>query len=131
MSDGKLRLNPFNSFGRASLYQHFDGRGAKKKEPPLVGVGIGAVPVLMPQEDFAFKWEIISIGGPQIDRDNAKYQKFDGSGSGMRPTYSSNGSVADIRFRRVVIAKDPVSEVINFLGSVLPIQKQQGYVGQK
>jgi hypothetical protein len=131
LSDGKLRLNPFNSFGRASLYQHFDGRGAKKKEPPLVGVGIGAVPVLMPQEDFAFKWEIISIGGPQIDRDNAKYQKFDGSGSGMRPTYSSNGSVADIRFRRVVIAKDPVSEVINFLGSVLPIQKQQGYVGQK
>ncbi len=117
----------------ASSFQQFSGRGAKKKQPPLVGIGVGAIPTLMPQEDFAFKWNIINLGGPEIDRASNLYEKFDGTGgsSTLRPTYRTNGSVADIRFRRVIIGKDPVSGVINVLGSVLPIQKQQGYVGEK
>lgn len=127
----KLRINPFNRIGTSSLLQRFEGRGAKKKEPPLIGVGIGAIPTLMPQEDFAFEWHLVTIGGPQISRTPGLYEKFDGTGSGIRPTYSANGSVADIRFRRVVIGKDPYSTVINFAGSILPIQKQQGYVAQK
>lgn len=128
----KLRLTPFSNFGRGSLYQRFNGRAAKtKSDASLIGVGVGAIPTLMPQEDFAFKWQLISLAGPQIDRDNNKYEKFDGAGPGMRPTYSTNGSVADIRFRRVVIARDPVSGVITALGNVLPIQKQQGYIGEK
>ncbi|MBX3075242.1 hypothetical protein KF707_16830 [Candidatus Obscuribacterales bacterium] len=128
----KLRLDAFRNFGRGSLCQRLAGRGAKTKaDGPLIGIGVGAIPTLMPQEDFAFKWQLISLLGPQIDRDNAKYEKFDGTGPGMRPTYSTNGSVADIRFRRVVIARDPVSGVINVLGSTLPLQKQQGYIGEK
>lgn len=109
----------------------FVGQGAAKRQPPLVGAGIGAIPLLMPQSDFAYKWELISLGGPSVDRDPGIYEKFDESGSGVRTTYDTNGSVADIRFRRVVIGKDPVSTTVNLLGSVLPIQKQQGYVGVK
>lgn len=109
----------------------FPGYGAAKRQPPLIGAGIGAIPLLMPQSDFAYKWELVSIGGPSIDRDPSIYEKFDESGSGVRTTYDTNGSVADIRFRRVVIGKDPVSTVVNLAGTLLPIQKQQGYVGVK
>jgi len=127
----KMRIISDGNVGKATKLRLFHGRGARGKSPPLIGSGIGAIPTLMPQEDFRFKWNIIDIAGPDVDRDGEHYEKFDGSGPGMRPTYAENGSVADIRFRRVLIGRDPVSGVINLLGTVLPIQKQQGYVGPK
>lgn len=126
----KLKIESKGRYGTATAYSAWTGRGAKKKGP-AIGVGVGAIPTLMPQEDFAFKWALVSLTGPQYDDTANLYEKYDATGSGLRQTYVTNGSVADIRFRRVVIGKDPVSTVINVLGSVLPIQKQQGYVGQK
>lgn len=130
LSFSSLKIDNHQKHGTASLGYQDTGCGAKTKSPPLIGSGIGAIPTLMPQEDFAFKWTLISIGGPQVDQNPTLYQKFN-NGSGLRQTYTTNGSVTDIRFRRVVIGKDPVSTVVNLAGQVLPIQKQQGYVGQK
>jgi len=139
VSYSKVKINGLNKFGTptASIFAESSGRGALKKGGSTIGVGVGAIPTLMPQEDFAFTWALVTIGDPNVDRTpkfpdgTDRYEKFDGAGPGVRPTYGANGSVADIRFRRVVIAKDPVSEVISILGSVLPIQRQQGYIGEK
>ncbi len=128
--EAMLKLDPDGLHGKATTSFRISDRGAKSKSPPLIGAGIGAIPTLMPQDDFAFKWALVSIGGPQVDSNPALYRKFY-NGTGLRQTYMTNGSVTDIRFRRVVIGKDPVSTVVNLLGTVLPIQKQQGYVGQK
>lgn len=138
VSYAKVKIKGPENYGSAISYVESEGRGALKKSTGgKIGIGVGAIPTLMPQEDFAFTWALVSFGDPTVDRrpyfpdGSEKYEKFDGSGPGVRPTYGANGSVADIRFRRVVVAKDPVSDVITVAGSVLPIQRQQGYVGEK
>ncbi len=74
------------------------GIGAKTKSqgPPA---GLGAVPLIGPQNDFAYLW-----GGTQPTLDTAigKYKTYATGGSGLRQTYQTNGTVAEIRFRRQV-----------------------------
>lgn len=135
MDNDLVSFGPIDSLGHGRLIGKlsFSGSGAKQRQPmPIgIGVGVGSIPTLMPQEDFAFEWKLLTATGPTIDNKPSLYEKFDYSGPGVRTTYDTDGSVADIRFRRVVIGKDPVSTVINVAGSLLPIQKQQGYVGEK
>ncbi len=78
------------------------GAGAKKKSegPP---VGGGAVPLVGKQNDFAHKWGGTPPAPAVIDTAPGKYRTFT-SGSGLRPTYQTNGTVAEIRFRRQVDA---------------------------
>lgn len=78
------------------------GVGAKKKSegPPIGG---GAVPLVGKQNDFAHKWGGTPPAPAVIDTAPGKYRTFT-SGSGMRPTYQTNGTVAEIRFRRQVDA---------------------------
>ena len=74
------------------------GIGAKTKSqgPPA---GLGAVPLIGPQNDFAYVW-----GGttPSLDPTISKYKTYASGGSGLRQTYQTNGTVAEIRFRRQV-----------------------------
>lgn len=142
-----VKINDKNGFGSSTSFAEFDGRGALKRDDGgRIGIGIGAIPTLMPQEDFAFHWQIISLNGPQIDRSTRfrdgrlKYEEFDGVGPGVRPTYGTNGSVADIRFRRVVLSKypaiDPLTGLVtgitnSLFPGVSPLEKQQGYVADK
>ncbi|MBK9141746.1 MAG: hypothetical protein IPM23_04570 [Candidatus Melainabacteria bacterium] len=102
--------------------------GAKTKSAST-GIGIGAIPTLMPQDDFAFKWGIIassSTASPNVDRAGGLYEKYDAAGSGLRQTYQRTGSVADIRFRRLVKATDPISGILAVFAG-----RQVGYVGEK
>ena len=52
-----------------------------------------------PQNDFAYVW-----GGttPSLDPTISKYKTYASGGSGLRQTYQTNGTVAEIRFRRQV-----------------------------
>ncbi|MDX2106544.1 MAG: hypothetical protein SFY67_09085 [Candidatus Melainabacteria bacterium] len=74
------------------------GLGAKTKSqgPPA---GLGAVPLIGPQNDFAYVW-----GGatPSLDPSISKYKTYAAGGAGLRQTYQTNGTVAEIRFRRQV-----------------------------
>ncbi len=76
----------------------FPGEGAqgkkwwKKGDPGFVG----APPGLSSRDDFA------SLPGGTIDTNPIHYEKYDYTGGGVRRTYQENGSVADIRFRRVL-----------------------------
>ncbi len=102
----------------------FSGYGAEKNSsvPPLPPVGIGALPTISPQGDFAFRWQFpINLLGPDVDRAGGKYRKFNEGGSGMRSTYEEDGSVADIRFRRLIRGRDLLSTVFG----------TKGYVGKK
>lgn len=76
--------------------------GAKKKSesPPIGG---GAVPLVGKQNDFAHKFGGTPPAPAVIDTTAAKYRTFS-NGSGLRPTYQTNGTVAEIRFRRQVDA---------------------------
>lgn len=132
VSHCKLKIHGEENRGFSSVYREFNGKGALRQGG--LNLGIGAIPVLTPQDDFAYTWAgVLPVSlTPSVDNDPALYEKYDGSGPGVRPTYSQNGSVADIRFRRVVIGKDPTSTLLGVVGQVLvPIEKQQGYVGQK
>ncbi len=131
LTSQKIKIR--DNYGSATSYKEFEGRGAlRRNKPSLIGLGVGAIPTLMPQSDFAYTWALLTVNkDPDVDRTQDKYEKYDGVGPGVRPTYGANGSVADIRFRRVVVATDPLNKIIDLLGVELPIQKQQGYVGEK
>jgi len=79
----------------------FGGLGAAKKGPGS-GDGAGALPFILPQEDFAFFWNGTTMA---VLRDPAVYKQYV-PGSGLRPTYQVNGTVCDIRFRRQVQVRD-------------------------
>lgn len=83
-----------------------------------IGTGLGALPLILPQEDFAFFWNGSSM---EIMRDPASYKTFP-VGSGMRLTYQKNGVVCDIRFRRQVRVDDSAATVL---------EHNIGYVGLK
>lgn len=95
----------------------FSGLGAQGKKWWKKGqVGfIGAPPGLSARDDFA------SLPGGGIDTNSIKYEKYDYTGGGVRRTYTENGSVADIRFRRVL-------EIVNL---DVPTEKEFAYVGEK
>lgn len=70
------------------------GMGAASKSSG--GGGNGGLPLILPQEDFAFYYNGTAMA---ILRDPAVYKSFQ-PGSGLRSTYQTNGTVCDIRFRR-------------------------------
>ncbi len=74
------------------------GMGAKTKSqsPPP---GLGAIPIVSPQNDFAYVW-----GGTAaaVDTNATKYKTYASGGNGLRQTYQRNGTVAEIRLRRQV-----------------------------
>lgn len=74
------------------------GLGAKTKSQSG-SAGLGAVPLIGPQNDFAYQW-----GGstPTLDTNAAKYKTYASGGNGLRQTYQTNGTVAEIRLRREV-----------------------------
>ncbi|MBX3137164.1 hypothetical protein KF707_13060 [Candidatus Obscuribacterales bacterium] len=79
----------------------FGGIGAKPKGPGS-GDGQGSLPLILPQEDFAFYWTGSTM---QLLRDPSVYKSYT-PGSGLRPTYRTNGVVCDIRMRRQVQVRD-------------------------
>jgi len=87
----------FGTTGLASL----SGAGAKSKSEGGGG-GSGALPLILPQEDFAFYWSGTAM---QILRAPGAYKQFQ-AGSGVRSTYQVSGVIADIRFRRQLQVKD-------------------------
>ena len=95
----------------------FSGVGAQGKKWWKKGqVGfIGAPPGLSARDDFA------SLPGGGIDTNPIKYEKYDYTGGGVRKTFTENGSVADIRFRRVL-------QIANL---DVPTEKEFAYVGEK
>lgn len=79
----------------------FGGLGAMPRGPNS-GNGQGSLPLILPQEDFAFYWTGSTM---QLLRDPAVYKSYT-PGSGLRPTYRTNGVVCDIRMRRQVQVRD-------------------------
>lgn len=108
-----------NIKGEASFDTVYDSaRGAKRRGSGGAGSGQGGLPLLLPQEDFAFSWngsamEILRTPSPLI------YRQFP-TGSGLRPSYVQNGVVCDIRFRRQVLMMDNPA-----------IKTNIGYIGLK
>lgn len=103
-ADVVLAQNNVN--GKVSFDTIYDGSKGAKKKGGSVGNGRGALPLIMPQEDFAFFWngtamEVLRSTDPLI------YKSYP-VGSGLRQTYHTNGIVADIRFRRQVEVADTV-----------------------
>ncbi len=86
-------------FGTASA-STFLGKGAKSRSEG--GGGSGALPMILPQEDFAFYWTGSTMS---ILRDPGAYKQFQ-AGSGVRSTYRISGVIADIRFRRQLKVRD-------------------------
>lgn len=73
-----------------SYASYGNGTGAKKVPKKL-----GSVPLLGPQSDFAES--MMAIDPP------SKYTEFQkGTGTGVRPTYTTTGTSVDIRFRRQI-----------------------------
>ncbi|MCW5824527.1 MAG: hypothetical protein KIT34_17130 [Cyanobacteria bacterium TGS_CYA1] len=97
----KIAANANNGYfeGDTISYQNI---GAKKKSesPPIGG---GAVPLVGKQNDFAHKFGGTPPAPAVIDTTPGKYRSFS-YGSGLRPTYQTNGTLAEIRFRRQVDA---------------------------
>lgn len=104
------------------------------------GGGSGALPLILPQEDFAFYWSGTAM---QILRTPGAYKQFQ-AGSGVRSTYQVSGVIADIRFRRQLQVKnedtveipvvDPVTSVPTGTTTTSPnpnAKSDIGYVGLK
>lgn len=104
------------------------------------GGGSGALPMILPQEDFAFYW---SGSAMQILRTPGAYKQFQ-AGSGVRSTYQVNGVIADIRFRRQLQVKnedtveipvvDPVTSLPTGTTTTAPnpnAKSDIGYIGLK
>lgn len=87
----------FGSAGKVS----FGGLGARPRGGG-VGGGQGSLPLILPQEDFAFYWTGSTMS---LLRDPAVYKSYT-PGSGLRPTYQTNGIVCDIRMRRQLQVRD-------------------------
>lgn len=60
----------------------------------------GAPPGITGRDDFP----TTNTGG--VDTNPAVYEKYDDVGGGIRPSYQTNGSAADIRFRRLLTISD-------------------------
>jgi len=100
------------------------GRGAKPPKPPMpmkppmapggtppAGPHQGAPPKVGGRVDF-----LQTVPGVVNFAQVANYEKFDATGSGPRWTYQTNGTVSDIRFRRVLelwddAASKPTTEI--------------------
>lgn len=76
----------------------------------------GALPVIGPREDFAFRYNLLRLSW-DIDRNPLRYRRY-ATGSGIRRTYQTNGIASEIRFRRLVRAK----------ASLLSLIAEDGYV---
>ncbi len=74
----------------------------------------GAPPKINGQTDF-----FQSLAGV-IDRNGAFYEKYDATGTGVRWTYQTNGTVSDIRFRRC----------LDLWSDLAPTVEENGYVGE-
>lgn len=98
---------------------NFDGQGAKSSRGGYSKGSKGSIPYLMPQDDFAFLWNGSRMS---IDPTTGFYKTFSpGTASRVRTTYKTNGTVAEIRFRRQLILESGGASV---LGGV-------SYVGAK
>lgn len=97
----QIALNARNGTYTGEIFSYCQGAGKKKSESPPIGGG--AVPLVGKQNDFAHKWGGTPPAPAVIDTTPTKYRTFS-SGSGLRPTYQTNGTVAEIRFRRQVDA---------------------------
>lgn len=103
----KLQLSLSQNHGTASVDSLIvSGRGAKPAKPPKSmppmgqpppGPHHGAPPKIGGRVDF-----YQSVQGSVDSTATARYEKFDATGSGPRWTYQKNGTVSDIRFRRVL-----------------------------
>lgn len=115
---------------------YVEGIGAKSKANGGGG-GSGSLPLILPQEDFAFYWTGAAM---TILRDPAVYKQYQ-PGSGLRPTYQTNGIVCDIRFRRQVQVKseetveipviDPITGEETTSSSTASTASDIGYIGLK
>lgn len=76
-------------------------RGPNKKwwKKGAPGFG-GAPPGITGRDDFP------TTNTGAIDTNPAEYEKYDDVGGGIRPSYQTNGSAADIRFRRLLTISD-------------------------
>lgn len=61
---------------------------------------IGAPPGITGRDDFP------STNTGAIDTNPVMFEKYDDVGGGIRPSYQTNGSAADIRFRRLLTIED-------------------------
>jgi hypothetical protein len=76
-------------------------RGPSKKWWKKGATGFnGAPPGITGRDDFP----TTNTGG--VDTNPAVYEKYDDVGGGIRPSYQTNGSAADIRFRRLLTISD-------------------------
>ncbi|MBK9140957.1 MAG: hypothetical protein IPM23_00575 [Candidatus Melainabacteria bacterium] len=98
--DVKIALSGSSGRGVAEAVR-FGGLGARSRSNGGGG-GSGALPMILPQEDFAFSWNGTAM---QVLRDPTAYKKFK-AGSGTRSTYLTEGTVCEIRFRRQVKVQD-------------------------
>lgn len=107
LQPSKLQLSIAQNSGTASIDSLVvSGRGAKPPMPPMpamppmgtvpTGPHHGAPPKIGGRVDF-----YQSTQG-NVDNTATRYEKFDATGSGPRWTYQRNGTVSDIRFRRVL-----------------------------
>ncbi|MBZ0185035.1 MAG: hypothetical protein K8F91_02195, partial [Candidatus Obscuribacterales bacterium] len=102
IGDVKLAIAENGFSGKASSESiRFGGLGAKSSSRGGGG-GRGSLPLILPQEDFAFQWTGSAM---QILRAPAAYKKFT-PGSGPRSTYLTEGTTCEIRFRRQVKVQD-------------------------
>lgn len=111
-----VRISNLPKAGRSIFRTTISGSGANKKWWKKGGAGfIGAPPGLTSRDDFP------SLAGGNISTTPSLYEKYDAVGGGVRQTYNVNGSVADIRFRRVLTINDDSS----------PPRTEFAYVGEK
>lgn len=113
----KINIAQGANFGHAKFDSiSYGAKGAKRRSGGNPGQpggsgpgsGAGALPMILPQEDFAFFWNGTSM---EILKDPAVYKQYP-TGSGKRLTYQKNGVVADIRFRRQVHVEDQETSTI-------------------
>lgn len=93
----KLAMNTNSGSAQCQpLYSLGSGAKSASQSP---AAGLGAVPLVGPQNDFAYRW---GGGSPTIDTNAGKYKTYASGGNGLRQTYQTNGTVAEVRFRRQV-----------------------------
>jgi hypothetical protein len=94
--------------GHATCEQvRMDGIGAKTSSQGGGG-GSGSLPLIGPQEDFAFLWSGALM---QIYRNPALYVTFaTGGPTNIRTTYQDEGTTCEIRLRRRIHVEDSVEE---------------------
>lgn len=107
-SGAEVNIASNSNTGKAEFPSVYEGNYGAKKKSSGTGDGNGALPMILPQEDFAFFWNGSSM---EILRNQGVYKMYP-AGSGKRLTYQKNGVVCDIRFRRQVKVEDQDTQVI-------------------